>query len=162
MRKYCIDADVLIQWHQGPYRISRSPSFWQWLGSQFDSGSIYSTWLAYHEITRCKDHLSRWIRGYKSSFILPTRDVQEEYRAMARSLFDIGRFPERELRKFLAGADLWLIAQAKVDHSTVVTFEKRIENWSQARKLKIPNVCDLFGAVCMDPYDMLDVLGLNL
>ena len=59
---------------------------------------------------------------------------------------------------FLAGADPWLIAHAKAEGGTVVTFEALVG--PGAKIVKVPNVCRALGL--SDPIDtwaMLDVLN---
>ena len=68
---------------------------------------------------------------------------------------------EADAEKFLSGADPWVIAHALVGMDQIVTHEKRVPEHS--KKIKIPNVCDVFGEVtCMDTYQLMRKLKAQL
>ena len=60
------------------------------------------------------------------------------------------------LDEFLGGADPWLIAKAMTMNATVVTHEQL--NLAVRRKFLIPNVCQHFGVLFIDTFEMLNAL----
>ena len=60
------------------------------------------------------------------------------------------------LEEFLAGADPWLIAKARVTGALVVTHERL--NLQNRRKFLIPNVCQHFGVTCLNTFELLNLL----
>src|SRR4029079_17451566 len=97
---------------------------------------------------------ARYAEGF---FIEPGQDVQETFQRVAH--YANSRYPPANASAFLAKADPWLIAHAIIDAGRVVTFEERRPASS---KPKIPDVCDNFGVVVINMWDLLRELGLRL
>jgi len=152
MLRYCLDSNCLIEPKNGPYAMDFFPAFWEWLSAQFDSGMVYSVIEVYNEIEPYGDRLSRWVADRSQHFLPPSPDVQREFSRVASWVSS--RYPPQHANPFLDRADPWLVAQAMVDGSVVVTQEVRHghNNWTQP---KIPNTCDHFGVPCMNLFDML-------
>lgn len=158
-RLYCVDTDVFIGWKDGPYPMGTSEWFWRWVEQKIRDGVIYGTRLVYEEILRGNDELADWIRNLREYFPEPSKGVQTEYGRMAQNIVQSGQYPLRQINEFLKGADLWNVAQAKVDGATVVTGEKRAK--PQSTKIKVPNVCEMYGIPCIGPDAMLNNLTLT-
>jgi hypothetical protein len=160
MRKYCLDANILIQAKNGPYGFDIAPSFWDLLDQKIEKGLIFTSTLVYKELTDGNDELVTWVRGRKDSgcFIEPDKDVQEKLRAIADYVNK--NYPQHEAAEFLSGADPWVIALAKVTNAVVVTQEKLVGN--ESKKVKIPNICRGFGVLYIDTYQMLRELKANI
>ena len=62
-------------------------------------------------------------------------------------------FGPEHVGKFLDGADLWIIAAAKVTGATVVTQETLAG--AGTKKIKIPNVCAVFEVDCINTFTMI-------
>jgi len=58
----------------------------------------------------------------------------------------------RRDKKFLEGADYWLVAHALAHGCAVVTHEVPANT---TREIKIPNACHSLNLNCMNPYEML-------
>ena len=69
----------------------------------------------------------------------------------------MNQFELQQAQSFLDGADPWVIAQAKVDGSVVVTREVPAGTYS--KKVKIPNVCLEFDVEYVNTYTMLRDCG---
>jgi Domain of unknown function (DUF4411) len=154
-----VDANVLITAAAGPFRFSINPGFWSFVDEQITIGTIRSPKMVYEEIVsnlEGTDALVKWTRNRRQSgfFVASTSAaVQMEVRRIANHV--IAHHPQRHAAEFLRGADPWLIAHAIESKGIVVTFETHQVG---ALRVKIPNVCDVFGVKCSNPYDMLENL----
>lgn len=157
MSKYCIDADVLIQAKNGPYQFKTWPIFWRWLESQIDNATIFSSTFVYEEWVAGNDDLTKWARSQKDSgfFIEPNDATQAIYKDIAN--FVIRKYPEKNAKDFLDGADAWVIAHAANEKASVVTQERGVVIYSQ--KVKIPNICAKFKVPCINLYDLFQKLN---
>ena len=70
------------------------------------------------------------------------------------------RFKENYKQSFLSGADPWLIATAKTNKHTVVTFEKMPP--ADTTKVKIPAICRQMEVAYEDLYEMMRTLNLRI
>ena len=72
----------------------------------------------------------------------------------------VERYPDNQARRrFLSGADPWLLAHAMVYGGAVVTLEQRVKD--DSKQAKIPNVGDNFRVQSMTTYGMLRELGIS-
>jgi len=67
-------------------------------------------------------------------------------------------YSEAEARKFLDVADPWLIAKCKTMNATLVTKEVLAKG---AKKVKIPNICEIFEVKYMQTHEMIRALGVQ-
>lgn len=155
--RYCLDANIFIQSKNGPYGLDFAPSFWAFLDVQAQAGILFSTTEVYRELVAGKDELEAWVKSRKGEpmFIAPDAAAQQVYGEIAEHV--IRQYPQQQAQKFLAGADGWVIAQAKTLGAIVITHELKVEQNSS--KVKIPNVCEAFGVAYMNLYQMLRMLG---
>ncbi len=138
-RKYCLDANVLIQAWQKYYSPRISPSYWDMLDRLGTEGTLFMPELVYQEIVRTDDDLSKWLKSSK----IPIRKVDQH---VAKCLKDI--FAADPNHKYLVDntksrllADPWVIAHALCENATVVTKEEKVTA-ANSTKIKIPNVCE--------------------
>jgi hypothetical protein len=159
MPRYCLDANVLIQAKNGPYGFDIVPGFWDWLEQSAEDGIIYTTRAVYDEIQDGNDELASWVKNRRTSsmFVDPDERVQHAFRDIAD--FVVTEYPNERSEPFLAGADPWVIAQARVDGSIVVTHEVLVP--ATSIKVKIPNVCQRFSVQYIDTYRMLRETGAS-
>lgn len=157
MSQYCLDANVFIQAKNGPYAFDILPRFWSWLDEMIAAQVICSSSMVLRELTEGDDELARWARERRDSgfFVLPSQEVQSALADI--SAYVVQTVEPQHAQTFLDGADPWVIAQSKVDSSIVVTHEVRAGIGS--KKVKIPNICDVFGVRCTDLYGMMRTLG---
>ena len=109
-----------------------------------------------------REYLKAWLAQYSSAerFFLSTRDdaVKRERIRMRRIIEANSSYNPKQVKRFLAGADLWLIAYAKVHGCVVVTEEQPAKPSSS--KVSIPDICRLFGVPCRSTFDMLEELSI--
>jgi len=157
MCRYYLDANVFIQAKNGPYGMDIVPSFWELLDDQSDAGVICSSSIVYEELIKGNDELADWAKVRKGTrlFVEPSAEVQGFFHQIAAYVHD--RYPEHQTQRFLAGADAWVIAHAKMENAVVVTHETLVNDYSN--KPKIPNICKRFDVQWTNSYQMLRELG---
>lgn len=115
------------------------------------------------EINDGKDNLSSWFSNNWHNSVIKTNDnieIVNEYQAIVNYVNSNDKYKPEEKNKFLSKADPWLIAAAKACGDTVVTLEQLVD--SQSRKVKIPNICQVFNVAYISPFDMLRQLQFRM
>ena len=159
--EFWIDTNVLIEARNGPYGFDIAPGFWTALDELSDQGQIRMSSLVYDELVAgVQDDLALWIRERRRSGLVvePNATVQAELREIAN--YVSGNFLISRAASFLRGADPWVIAHAMVTNGVVVTQEARVPD--NSTKVKIPNICTVFGVESISTYQMLRELGVSL
>ena len=159
MAEFWLDTNVFIQAKNGPYGFDILPAFWDWLDESAEDGTLCSSTIVYDELVNGKDDLADWVKERKNSglFVKPDSKSQKGVRRIADYVKQ--KYAKNEYDVFLAGADPWVIAQAKDDEATVVTHEVRVPK--NSRKIKIPNVCAHFDIGYIHLYAMLRQLRVS-
>ena len=152
MVEYWLDSNVFIEGRNGPYGFDLAPRFWTVLEEMSDADLLACPELVYCELSDVQDDLVDWAKKHKDMFVDPDADVQQEFKKVAA--YVVYRYPDNQSRRrFLDGADPWVIAHSIAKGGAAVTHEpKDPEN---SNKVKIPNVCDNFDVRCIDVYQML-------
>ncbi len=164
MKRFWLDADVLIQAANGLYSFRLAPPFWTFLDEQVKAFRICSSTRIYAEIVKRgddKEDLTRWVKNRRTGgmFVRPERDVQTVYNGIADHVMQKYSSRRAKAGAFLSGGDGWIIAHAKRDQGVVVTHESRVDKTSLTPK--IPNICTEFGVDCIGLADMLGRLGFK-
>ncbi len=157
-KKYCLDANVLIQAWQKYYSPNVCPSYWDILNTLGVENKIFIPEMVYEEIVRTEDDLSEWL---KSSNI-PIIKIDEN---VTRCLQDI--YSTNSIHKFLVDntkarslADPWVIAHAINEKAIVVTKEEKVTALN-SKKIKIPNVCENMNVSWINDFQMIADLGIR-
>lgn len=162
MPSFWLDTDSLVRPSTEGYRFAILPKFWEFLEEQARQQVIASSIRVLQELEAKQekpDELLIWARKQQGTlFLEPKQDVQETLRQVVDRVANTPRYYPQHVHEFLAGADPWLIAHAKVSGGKVVTFEKPEPN---SHKVKIPDVAKEFTVSCMNIYDMLSELGAS-
>src|SRR5262249_32976475 len=148
-----------IEAHRRTYPINMATSFWAWLAGQVQHGNIVAPRRVYQEIADVenhKDELAQWVktRRDKGLCIPPSRAVQKRVAEIEAKVFEAYTHPEAW--EFSKGADPWLIAHALEDEGVVVTMESDLR--PEAKKVRIPDVCEMFEVKCVDMLEMMRLL----
>jgi Domain of unknown function (DUF4411) len=159
MPRYWLDANVLIEAHRRTYPINIATSFWSWLAGQVQHGYVVAPRRVYQEIAGVeshKDELAQWMktRRDKGLCIPASKAVQKRIGEIQVKVFKV--YSEAEAWEFSKGADPWIIAHALEDKGVVVTKESYLR--PDAKKVRIPDVCDIFGVKCVDTLEMMRLL----
>jgi hypothetical protein len=166
---YCLDTSVYIQAYHNYYAFDLAPGFWSALKQNAEKKVLVSPIAVYTELMKGNDELAVWTKENKRIlFVEPDNQVVEKFRQIAE--FCTSHYQDQHwISDFLAGADPWVIAQAKAHELTLVNMEvgkgseeidpvsKRIKG-----KLKIPNICNHFGVKYITTYELVRALKISL
>ena len=159
MISYCLDSNVFIQSHRLEYAHDIVPGFWNWLDHLVKEQCIISPSFVCKELTgnKADDFLAHWVKERKSSglFLDPDSEIQIMFSEIANHVSRAYNAKNSEI--FLQKADAWVISYAAVKSYTVVTQETPAG--SGAKKVKIPNVCRVFGVNYINTYTFLRNTG---
>jgi hypothetical protein len=149
MPKFWLDSSCLIESKNRYYGFDIVPGFWAFLEQKAKDGIIASCLLVYTELQELEDELSRWAREQKEKgfFVAPDASVQAVVSDVSQYVSN--RYDMHHVAKFLAGADPWLIAHAKVDGGRIVTHETPAPT---GKKPKIPDVAGVFGVETIEQW----------
>ena len=154
-----------------------APGFWAALDAENRAGRVFSVEEVYRELERHIENsrennpgmrpLREWIQQRRATlFIQPGA---AESAAMGRvSDFATATYSPAHCRRFLNGADPWLIAAAMVSGGSVVTNERpnQLPNPNPVTGLidsaiKIPNICNRFNVATATLPQMMRSLGIQ-
>lgn len=120
--KYLLDANTYIQAMNTYYYVDFCPAYWDWLDRQFNQGELASINMVYDELADDKDALATWVRQRKNQFIaVDDKPTQQVYSSIVNYIAQHPYFKPSEIDQFLAGADPWLIAKAKMTGAILIT-----------------------------------------
>lgn len=158
VKKYCLDANVLIQAWQKYYNPDFCPDYWKLLNELGLKDIIFIPEMVYNEIVRTEDDLSKWLKESK----IPIKRIDE---TVANNLKYI--YNSNPSHKFLVDntrnrslADPWIIAHAITENAIVVTKEDKITVMN-SKKIKIPNVCENMGINWINDFDLVKELNIQ-
>lgn len=157
-KKYCLDANVLIQAWQKYYSPKYCPDYWEVLSHLGKQDKIFLPQLVHEEITRTDDELAKWLK--KSG--IQKYQINESVTKQLKYIYD-----PNPIHKFLVDntkqrslADPWVIAHAINENAVVVTKEEKITAINSNR-IKIPNVCDNMKVPWINDFQLIEELGIK-
>jgi rRNA-processing protein FCF1 len=159
-KKYCLDANVLIQAWQKYYSPKVCPSYWDILNSLGTQNKIFIPEAVYDEIVRTEDDLSKWLKASD----IPIKKIDENVTKCLQGIYS-----SDPNHKFLVDntkarslADPWVIAHAINENAIVVTKEEKVTALNRKpNKVKIPHVCDNMNVSWMNDFQMISELGIR-
>lgn len=159
---HVLDSNIFIQSHRVTYPFDVFPTFWEWLEQEFDNGHVISIDMVKEELRKGKDELTDWINDRDPSWFMPVSDkeTQKHLATIATHVMESRQFRGPAKRKFLDGADPWLIAKAKADGLTVITQEK--SDPQSKKKIFIPDICRTFNVECCNLVELMRILGARI
>lgn len=153
---YLLDTNTLIEAKNRYYRMTVCPAYWSWVQRSHGAGIVASIKPVGAELKRGNDELAAWAKNQDGLF-LPVSDeaTQQAFaRVAAHVASQAATMKTGALEEFLGGADPWLLAKAMtIPDAVVVTHEQF--NPQLRRKYSIPNVCQPFGVMCIDTFELL-------
>lgn len=157
-KKYCLDANVLIEAWSKYYAPNVCPDYWTILIELGKHNIIFIPEAVREEIMRTEDDLAKWLRNSK----IPIRKINE---SVTRSLIEIYAANPNHKRlvdsvKGRSLADPWVIAHALSEGATVVTKEEKVIA-QDSIKIKIPNVCENMGVKWINDFDLIKELDMK-
>lgn len=159
-QKFLLDANVLISAHRSYYALDICPGFWDAVRAGHAEGRIFSTQRVLAELRRGGDALLAWAEAeLPEGFFMDdsTAEVISEYAPMMQWV-QSRDFHTSAKTKFAGDADGWLVATAKHTGHMLVTHEVRSD--AKAR-VPMPNVCDEFGVMYCNTFEMLRALACS-
>lgn len=141
---YCIDTSALIHAWRRDYPPDVFRSVWDHLDQLVDAGRVFSSIEVLLELERGSDDIFKWAKDRKHMFL----EIDKEGERTLRNIVD--NFPSFVPQDSHSGiwADGYVIAIAATKKWTVVTGEKKVG--PGAKRIKIPNVCQLIGIQCIE------------
>jgi hypothetical protein len=161
---YIIDSDVLITAKNAYYAFDICPGFWDSLLAHHQADRVHSLDRIRQELLvgRDDDELVQWMKNIvPTEFFLSSQhvDVVTAYTEIMLWVQRNPQYSDNAKAKFATGADGWLVAYASVNGVAVVTNEQpRPEARSE---IKLPDVCNQFGASWLHTFDMLRALRVS-
>jgi Domain of unknown function (DUF4411) len=148
---FCLDTSFLINSWNKYYRYDVFPAVWDFLDQLMSDNSVFSCREVYEELIKQKDPLATWAKRRKSYFHDPDEATLDEFgKIMADhpNFAAAGGSPGR--------ADPWVIAQATVTGSIIVTDELPARKQPKPTKPpKIPDICTKRDLKWLTPIDFL-------
>lgn len=160
--RYWVDANSFIWGARDPYPMPGAMTYWNWFEKMVDANKITSHRQAINEVLAGTkkgqvEEIVSWVRTRQGKLVDSTPDTQE-CQALVGELceFSWNKFGAVKTAEFTKGADLWLIARAKLDDGAVVTQE------SEKKLVRIPTVCAHVGVKFMSLFQMNRELKMRL
>ena len=156
--KYCLDANVLIQAWQKYYNPKFCPDYWNILIELGKQDKIFIPELAYEEIIRTEDDLSKWLKASK----IPIKKISEAVTICLQKIYSSNPIHQNlvDNTKARSLADPWVIAHAWHENASVVTKEEKVTALNSNR-IKIPNVCDNMGVRWINDFQFIEELDIK-
>lgn len=171
---YVIDANAFLTPSKNYYRFNIAPSYWKQFNELSEAGYIKTIDKVAKELKpktkeKFKDDIQLWYEDeFKGEIISTnTQEIFNEYQSIIQFLNDSVKYSEKAFLEWAQHADVadpWLIATAKVNDYTIVTFEGRINynGGSPMGKATIPNVCEDLIVPYTDLFRMMEHLKITL
>jgi len=157
-KKYCLDANVLIEAWQKYYNPKFCPDYWKILSELGKNGMIFIPELVYEEIVRTEDDLSIWLKASE----IPIEKISEPVTICLQKIYSANP-DHKNLVDNINGrslADPWVIAHSLYENATVVTKEEKITAFN-SKRIRIPNVCNNMGVRCINDFQFIDELDIK-
>lgn len=156
---YLLDTNVFITAKQRYYGFQLCPGFWDWLIDANGRGLVFSHQQVLSELTAIGDELATWAAGPGVGLFLQMDQATTTAMQTVTSWVMRGQFRDFAKNEFLSGADPFLIACALAHNHTVVTEEVFLQH--TARRVKIPEVCQILNVRYMTTFQMLSQEGVT-
>ena len=155
-KKYLLDANVFIEAKRRYYAFDVCPGFWECLVWHHQGACVQSIDRVKQELERGGDDLQRWVESVMPETCFGSTDdpsVTSEFAPILTWVQGQRQFFPEAKAEFASNTDGWLIAYAKAKGMVLVTHE--VLSRDARRSVPIPNVCEVFGVVYVDTFEML-------
>lgn len=163
---YLIDTNIIIQADKD-YPPAVFPQVWDFLTQNIQDGASDSIRIlllrcVFEEIQKKTDRLQEWSLAFESCCVNEATDEQFVSslsfvtNGTAESFRRSGCFEKKQssFGDFCRNADIQLVAYAKAHDCKIITNEKRNDDDENSKKVKIPNVGEIFGIECLNLIEM--------
>lgn len=157
-KKYCLDTNVLIEAWNKYYSPTFCPEYWNILNLLGEQGLIFIPQMVYDEIVRTEDDLARWLKTSK----IPIIEIDGKVTQCLKTIYDTDGTHKQlvDSTKNRSLADPWVIAHAMKELAVVVTKEIKITALN-AKRIRIPNVCENMGIRWINDFEMIRELNIK-
>jgi hypothetical protein len=162
-----LDSNFFIQAHRAYYPLDVILSFWVKIKQLADDGIIKSIDKVKNEIyskASHEDELKVWCKNnLPKDFFLDTSSSINDYTDIVVWANSMSSFYQLSaIEEFLSAdlADPWLVAHAKANDYTIVTYEKSEPN--RKSRIKIPEVCNQFGVRYINTVELIRELNESI
>jgi Domain of unknown function (DUF4411) len=137
-------------------------AYWNWFEKMVDAGKITSHKQAIQEVLAGEkkgeiEPIVSWVKTRQLKLADSTPDSKECQELVGELCqYSWSKFGAAKTAEFTKGADLWLIAKAKLDDGAVVTQE------SDKKLVRIPTVCAHFKVKYLTLFQMNKELNMKL
>lgn len=166
--KFLVDTNSFIEPYNKYYPFDLAENFWKQLKHHIEVGNIVLLDMVKDEITKGKDELSEWISSINVEEIdHRTPAIISNYSKILQNIQEDSSYKETALANWAQEtvADAWLIATAKVNNYTIITFERKqkmLNSRNSFKNAKIPDVAEDFGVKVADLYYLMRTLEIKL
>jgi len=143
--RYLLDANTYIQAKNQYYGMDICPAYWDWLDQQFQQRLVASVKM-----------IGRELRDLRTLSPTTTKKPKLFFSSIIQAVMQ-GDYNQGNRDSFLAKADPWIIAKARVIGAAVVTHESVLA--PNTRKVKVPNICHQFDVPCVNTFQFLRELN---
>jgi len=164
MVKYIIDANILIQAYRKHYAMDVFISFWMAIKHLAESNAIISIDKVQGEIVPNKDTLTQWCaQQLPKNFFIDTAPFIREYSNVINHVVGLKKYTSNAISEFSSEdeADAFLVATALSSTTDYIIVTEEVGSQSP-NKIKIPDVCLLFGIKCIDTITMFRELKISI
>lgn len=160
LKKYLIDADVLIEAKNRHYQFGFCSNFWDWVIAAHMADMLFSIKSVKRQIADGKsaDEVLQWGARLPNSFFLDDIsdiDVNSHCRELVKAVQSKTQYKPQALNVFMdiKNADAWLIAVAKKTDAILITGE--VSAPDSKSNIKIPDAAVLVGVPTTNIFKVL-------
>lgn len=164
MTQYIIDANILIQAYRKYYPMDVFISFWDRIQHLAHSDIVVSIDKVKGEIEPSGDDLSRWcLAQLPQNFFMDSAPCLPHYAKVIRTVVELDKYTNGAISEFsdASESDAFLVAMA-MSSSDYVLVTEEIPQPQGKHKVKIPDVCALFGLRHINTVEMFRELGIAI
>jgi hypothetical protein len=156
---YLLDANALINAHNGWFALNRVPEFWLWLLHHAEAGTIKMPAETYAEVEGGNDDLAAWMKEAEHKKVLrlsEEADPGKVQEVLAKYGDDL---TEDEL--ITIGQDPFLVAAVLGHHDRIVVTGEVSASSKKRSNRKVPDICDDLGVQWRSPVELIRELDFT-
>lgn len=160
--QYLLDSNIYIEGFKRYYAMDIYPGFWELIVSYSTKNRICSIDRVKDELNAKDDELENWVFNAPSELFVSTAKIHisRAYSEVVEWVNGNAQFKDYAKTKFFEGADGWLVAEAYVNKSILVTHEKNKYDPNVKKRVPLGNVCDYFTRIIHTKVGLLKTIPL--
>lgn len=156
MTPFIVDTNFFIQAFHAHYPMDVVPSFWSKVEDLANQNLIISVDKVQAELSQHENDLKDWCDNVlPADFFKDTFSVLSAYSQLARwATSPTVQYTTQAINQFLDinEADAWIVSYGLAQSLGVVTYEQSAP--LSKKRIKIPDVCNVFNVPCLHPIEM--------